>query len=58
MVSYTNTRFSVGRIQTQTLKIIVGRDRQIESHESMLYWKIIASMCGWKLTSQHFDNHE
>ena len=50
-----NAHFTVGRVQTPTLAMIVERDRQIAGHVAQPYWKVIAPMGGWKLTGERFD---
>lgn len=52
-----NTRFTVGRVQTPTLAMIVERDRQIESHKPTPFWKVVAPMGSWPLTGTHLENH-
>lgn len=52
-----NTRFTVGRVQTPTLAMIVERDRQIESHKPTPFWKVAAPMGSWTLTGTHLENH-
>ena len=52
-----NTRFTVGRVQTPTLAMIVERDRQIESHMPTPFWKVVAPMGSWTLTGTHLENH-
>lgn len=52
-----NTRFTVGRVQTPTLAMIVERDRQIESHKPTPFWKVVAPMGSWTLTGPHLENH-
>lgn len=52
-----NTRFTVGRVQTPTLAMIVERDRQIESHKPTPFWKVVAPMGSWTLTGTHLENH-
>ena len=52
-----NTRFTVGRVQTPTLAMIVERDRQIESHKPTPFWKVVAPMGSWTLTVTHLENH-
>ena len=42
-----NARFTVGRVQTPTLAMIVDRDRQIAGHVARPYWKVVAPMGGW-----------
>ena len=53
-----NTRFTVGRVQTPTLAMIVERDRQIESHKPTPFWKVVAPMGGWKLAGERLDKRE
>ena len=53
-----NAHFTVGRVQTPTLAMIVERDRQIAGHVAQPYWKVIAPMGGWRLTGERFDKHE
>ena len=50
-----NARFTVGRVQTPTLAMIVDRDRQIAGHVARPYWKVVAPMGGWKLTGERLD---
>lgn len=50
-----NTRMSVGRVQTPTLAMIVDRDREIEGHIAKPFWKVVAPMGGWRLTSDAID---
>ena len=52
-----NTRFTVGRVQTPTLAMIVERDRQIELHKPTPFWKVVAPMGSWTLTGTHLENH-
>ena len=52
-----NTRFTVGRVQTPTLAMIVERDRQIESHKPTPFGKVVAPMGSWTLTGTHLENH-
>lgn len=52
-----NTKFTVGRVQTPTLAMIVERDRQIESHKPTPFWKVVAPMGSWTLTGTHLENH-
>lgn len=52
-----NTRFTVGRVQTPTLAMIVERDRQVESHKPTPFWKVVAPMGSWTLTGTHLENH-
>ena len=51
-----NTRFTVGRVQTPTLAMVVDRDRQIEGHVPTPFWKVAAAMGGWILTSDQLDS--
>ena len=37
-----NARFTVGRVQTPTLAMIVDRDRDITGHVARPYWKVVA----------------
>lgn len=53
-----NARFTVGRVQTPTLAMIVDRDRQIAGHVARPYWKVVAPMGGWKLTGERLDKGE
>ena len=53
-----NARFTVGRVQTPTLAMIVDRDRQIAGHVARPYWKVVALMGGWKLTGERLDKGE
>ena len=52
-----NARFTVGRVQTPTLAMIVDRDRQIAGHVARPYWKVVAPMGSWTLTGTHLENH-
>ena len=51
-----NARFTVGRVQTPTLAMIVDRDRQIAGHVAQPYWKVVAPMGGWTLTGERLDD--
>lgn len=51
-----NARFTVGRVQTPTLAMIVDRDRQIADHVARPYWKVVAPMGGWKLAGERLDD--
>ena len=53
-----NARFTVGRVQTPTLAMIVDRDRQIAGHVVRPYWKVVAPMGGWKLAGERLDKRE
>lgn len=53
-----NVRFTVGRVQTPTLAMIVDRDRQIADHVARPYWKVVAPMGGWKLAGERLDKRE
>ena len=53
-----NARFTVGRVQTPTLAMIVDRDRQIAGHVARPYWKVVAPMGGWKLAGERLDKRE
>ena len=53
-----NARFTVGRVQTPTLAMIVDRDRRIAGHVAQPYWKVVAPMGGWKLTGERLDKRE
>ena len=53
-----NARFTVGRVQTPTLAMIVGRDRRIAGHVAQPYWQVVAPMGGWKLTGERLDKRE
>ena len=53
-----NARFTVGRVQTPTLAMIVDRDRRIAGHVAQPYWKVIAPMGGWKLAGERLDKRE
>lgn len=50
-----NTRMSVGRVQTPTLAMIVDRDREIEGHVARPFWKVVAPMGGWRMTSDAIE---
>ena len=52
-----NAQFTVGRVQTPTLAMVVDRDRQIEHHVAQPFWRISAPMGGWTLTSERFADH-
>ncbi len=53
-----NARFTVGRVQTPTLAMIVERDRNIDGHVAQPYWKVVAPMGGWRLTGERLDKRE
>ena len=53
-----NARFTVGRVQTPTLTMIVDRDRRIAGHVAQPYWKVVAPMGGWKLAGERLDKRE
>ena len=53
-----NARFTVGRVQTPTLAMVVDRDRQIAGHVARPYWKVVAPMGGWKLAGERLDKRE
>ena len=53
-----NARFTVGRVQTPTLAMIVDRDRDIAGHVARPYWKVVAPMGGWKLAGERLDKRE
>jgi len=53
-----NARFTVGRVQTPTLAMIVDRDRDIAGHVAQPYWKVVAPMGGWKLAGERLDKRE
>ena len=53
-----NARFTVGRVQTPTLAMIVDRDRDIAGHVARPYWKVVAPMGGWRLTGERLDKRE
>ena len=53
-----NARFTVGRVQTPTLAMIVDRDRQIAGHVARPYWKVVAPMGRWKLAGERLDKRE
>ena len=53
-----NARFTVGRVQTPTLAMIVDHDRRIAGHVARPYWKVVAPMGGWKLTGERLDKRE
>lgn len=53
-----NARFTVGRVQTPTLAMIVDRDRGIAGHVARPYWKVVAPMGGWRLTGERLDRRE
>ena len=47
-----NTRFTVGRVQTPTLSMVVERDGQIALHRPTPFWTIHVPMGGWQLASE------
>ncbi|KFI90850.1 topoisomerase III [Bifidobacterium saguini DSM 23967] len=49
-------RFSVGRVQTPTLAMIVDRDRRIAVHKPVPFWTVTADMGGWRLSSERIDH--
>ena len=51
-----NARFTVGRVQTPTLAMIVDRDRQIAHHVEKPFWKVVVPMGGWTLTGERLDD--
>jgi len=53
-----NARFTVGRVQTPTLAMIVDRDRQIAGHVARPFWKVVVPMGGWKLAGERLDKRE
>lgn len=53
-----DARFTVGRVQTPTLAMIMDRDRRIAGHVAQPYWKVIAPMGGWKLAGERLDERE
>lgn len=53
-----NARFTVGRVQTPTLTMIVDRDRDITGYVARPYWKVVAPMGGWKLAGERLDRRE
>ena len=53
-----NARFTVGRVQTPTLAMIVDRDRRIAGHVAQPFWKVVAPMGGWKLNGERLDKRE
>lgn len=53
-----NAHFTVGRVQTPTLAMIVDRDRQIAGHVAQPYWKVVAPMGGWKLAGERLGKRE
>lgn len=53
-----NTRFTVGRVQTPTLSMVVERDSQIASHRPTPFWTIHVPMGGWQLAGERLDRRE
>ncbi|MCI1644397.1 MAG: DNA topoisomerase [Bifidobacterium crudilactis] len=53
-----NRRFSVGRVQTPTLAMVVTRDSDISNHTPTPYWNVTADMNGWTLTSVRLERLE
>ena len=51
-----NTRFTVGRVQTPTLAMVVDRDMRIENHVPQPFWHVEAPMGGWTLSSERIEN--
>ncbi|MGO5068975.1 DNA topoisomerase [Bifidobacterium catenulatum] len=51
-----NTRFTVGRVQTPTLAMVVDRDMRIENHVPQPCWHVEAPMGGWTLSSERIEN--
>lgn len=57
--------FSVGRVQTPTLRLVVDRDREIEAFVSKPYWDVIADLQNpgrpqpfktrWRVPDEHAD---
>ena len=51
-----NARFTVGRVQTPTLAMVVDRDMQIAGHVAKPFWKVVVPMGGWTLTGERLDD--
>ena len=49
-------RFSVGRVQTPTLAMVVERDKAIEGHKATKFWRLQLRMGGWTLESEKLDD--
>ena len=47
-----DAHYTIGRVQTPTLAMIVDRDNQIEAHKSTPFWTVRVPMGGWQLTSE------
>ena len=59
--AYTLTydrRLPVGRVQTPTLALVADRDQAIAGHRKTPYWKVVADMGGWRLSSDRIDDKE
>lgn len=59
--AYTLTydrRLPVGRVQTPTLALVADRDQAIADHRKTPYWKVVADMGGWRLSSDRIDDQE
>lgn len=59
--AYTLTydrRLPVGRVQTPTLALVADRDQAIAGHRKTPYWKVVADMGGWRLSSDRIDDQE
>lgn len=59
--AYTLTydrRLPVGRVQTPTLALVTDRDQAIADHRKTPYWKVVADMGGWRLSSDRIDDQE
>ncbi|KFI62904.1 type IA DNA topoisomerase [Bifidobacterium cuniculi] len=46
-----DARVSVGRVQTPTLAMVVGRDGEVESHRPVPFWQAVAPMGGFTFMS-------
>lgn len=53
-----NARFTVGRVQTPTLAMVVDRDMQIAGHVAKPFWRVEAPMGGWTLSSERIEDHD
>lgn len=47
-----DAHYTIGRVQTPTLAMIVDRDNQIEAHKSTPFWTVRVPMGGWQLISE------
>lgn len=50
--------YSVGRVQTPTLNMVVSRDREIENFRVTKQWSIVKSFDGWKVESERFKDQQ